>query len=87
MTPDENKAILRRYIEQLNQRNERILDELVAPDFRQEVRQGYQRNISAFPDYRVEIEDMIAEGDQVVLEWSHQGTQLASTMASRPAGR
>jgi steroid delta-isomerase-like uncharacterized protein len=74
MTAEANKAIVRRYIDELNQRNTTVLDELVADDFREAVRQGYERNVAAFPDYCVEIHDMIAEGEQVVVEWSHRGT-------------
>ena len=68
------KAIVRRYIDELNHRNLAILDELLADEFREAVRQGYHRNVTAFPDYFVEIHDMIAEGDQVVVEWTHRGT-------------
>jgi len=74
MTPEANKTIVRRYIDELNHRNLAILDELVADEFREAVRQGYNRNVTAFPDYFVEIHDMIAEGDQVVVEWTHRGT-------------
>jgi len=74
MTAKANKAIVRRYIDELNRRNTAVLDELVADDFRDAVRQGYERNVAAFPDYLVEIHDMIAEGEQVVVEWSHRGT-------------
>ncbi len=34
MSPDDHKALLRRYVDQLNQRNLTILDELVAEDVR-----------------------------------------------------
>jgi steroid delta-isomerase-like uncharacterized protein len=64
-----------------------ILDELVVPHFRQEVRRGYQRNITAFPDYHVEILDMIAEGHQVVLEWVHHGTHLGLYDGLPPTGK
>jgi steroid delta-isomerase-like uncharacterized protein len=64
-----------------------ILDELVAPAFREEVRRGYQRNITAFPDYRVEILDLIAEGHQVVLEWAHHGTHLGLYDGLPPTGK
>jgi len=50
MTARTNKAIVHRYIEELNRRNVGILDELVAAEFRDEVLKGYQRNVSAFPD-------------------------------------
>jgi steroid delta-isomerase-like uncharacterized protein len=73
MTPEANKTIIRRYIDELNHRNIAILEELVADEFREVVRQGYDRNVTAFPDYFVEIHDMVAEGEQVVLEWTHRG--------------
>ena len=87
MTTEENKALIRRYIDQLNQRNEAILDELVAEEFREAVRQGYQRNITAFPDYTVEIQDMVAEGDQVVVEWSHTGVHNGVYDGLPPTGK
>ena len=73
MTPEANKTIVRRYIDELNHRNIAILDELVDDQFREDVRQGYHRNVTAFPDYFVEIHGMIAEGEQVVVEWTHRG--------------
>ena len=74
MSARANKTIIRRYIHELNQRNPTVIDELVAEDFRPIVLEGYTRNITAFPDYQVTIEKMIAEADNVVLVWSHQGT-------------
>jgi hypothetical protein len=41
MITDENKSIIRRYIEELNRRNLAILEVLVAPAFREEVRQRH----------------------------------------------
>jgi steroid delta-isomerase-like uncharacterized protein len=87
MTPQENKTIVRHYIDQLNQRNEAILDELVADEFREAVRQGYLRNITAFPDYFVEIQDMVAEGEQVVVEWSHTGVHNGVYDGLPPTGK
>ena len=45
----------------------------MADEFREVVRQGYARNVTAFPDTFVEIHGMVAEGDQVVVEWTHRG--------------
>jgi hypothetical protein len=73
MAAEDNKAVIRRYIEEPNRRNLAIVDELVAPSLRETVRRGYHRNVTAFPDYAVEIGAMIAEGDQVVVEWMHGG--------------
>ncbi len=87
MTPEENKGIVRRYVAELNQRHVAILDELVGVDFREEVRRGYLRNVTAFPDYRVEILDMLAEGDQVVVEWTHRGIHRGVYNGLPPTGR
>ncbi len=105
MSTAANKAVIRRYIEQLNRRNEAVIDELVAEDFtlgtlhallvgvsgpsvgRDVVRQAYRRNIIAFPDYRVTVEQLIAEGDTVVMHWTHRGTHLGEFMGVPATGR
>ena len=105
MATEANKAIIRRYIEQLNRRNDAVIDELVADDVtvdtlhaisvdasgpwvgRDVVRQGYQRNTTAFPDYQVTVEQLIAEGDNVVMHWTHRGTHTADFLGVPPTGR
>ena len=105
MSIEANKAIIRRYIEQLNQRNEAVIDELVAEDFtvstlhaisgdasgpavgRDTVRQGYRRNTTAFPDYQVTVEQLIAEGDIVVMHWTHRGTHTEDFLGVPATGR
>jgi steroid delta-isomerase-like uncharacterized protein len=87
MSARSNKAILRRYVQELNQRNTSVLDELVAEDFRSTVLEGYSRNIAAFPDYHVTIEEMIAENDKVVLVWSHRGTHRGLYEGVPPTGK
>jgi predicted ester cyclase len=87
MTARANKSIIRRYIRELNRRNDSVIDELVSEDFRDVVREGYSLNISAFPDYTVTIEDLIAEGDKVVLVWSHRGTHLGDYEGVPPTGK
>lgn len=87
MTVEDNKKIIRRYIDELNQRNLAILEELVAIEFRETVRQGYLRNITAFPDYFVEILEMVAEGEQVVVEWSHRGVHRGEYDGMPPTGK
>src|SRR5205809_574416 len=86
-SPDANEAVVRRYVDELNRRNLDVLDELVSPQFQDAVRSGYQRNVEAFPDYFVEIHDMIAEGDQVVVEWSHRGVHRGPYHGVAPTGK
>ncbi len=76
MSIEENKSIIRRFVAA---RNNHDIEAFVAlfPGERQEhVRQAFNKVIEAFPDVQITIEDLIAEGDKVVLHWSFQGTHL-----------
>lgn len=87
MSAEVNKAVLRRYINELNNRNPAILDELVADGFREVVRQAYDSKLAGFPDCCVEVLDMIAEGDQVVMEWTYRGVHRGTYEGIPPTGR
>ena len=75
MPVEENKAILRRFVEAWNPRD-RGAWELFAEDFvlhspegdvdLKGFRQGAEMWFAAFPDLRGTIEDMVAEGGRVV---------------------
>jgi len=76
MSLEKNKAIVRRFIEELNRRNIAIMDELVAPDMvhptlqvrgLEEYKQYETALWKAFPDWHETILDMVAEGDKVWL--------------------
>jgi predicted ester cyclase len=74
MSIEENKAIVRRFIEELNKRNIAIMDELIAPEMVHPTLQvrgleAYKQFDTmlwkAFPDWHETILDMVAEGDKV----------------------
>jgi predicted SnoaL-like aldol condensation-catalyzing enzyme len=78
MSLEENKAIVRRFIEEFNKRNLAILDELIAPDYVDHTRkvrgretdfnhgkQAVAKLLKDYPDLHTTIEDIIAEGDKV----------------------
>jgi predicted ester cyclase len=76
MSLGENKAVVRRFIEELNKRNIAIMDELVAFDMvhqtlqvrsLEEYKQFDTALWKAFPDWHETILDMVAEGDKVWL--------------------
>ncbi len=104
MDAELNTAVVRRYIEEMNHRNEDVIEELVAEIFaagsllatdgappevigRDGVRAGYRRNIAAFPDYAVTIETLIAQGDRVVMHWTHRGTHRGEFLGVPATGR
>ena len=77
MTLEEiNKAIVRRYIEEvINQYKVELVDELFAPEMREQVRSYLPGADSPFPDAREEVKDMVAEGNTVIVRWNFKGTQ------------
>jgi predicted ester cyclase len=87
MLAEENKALVRRYIEVVwNQRNIAALDELLAPNYQRYVSataaplssEGQRQRIAgfhtAFPDLQFAIEDLLAEGDRVTFRATLRGT-------------
>jgi steroid delta-isomerase-like uncharacterized protein len=98
---EENKAIVRQQEEELfTQGNLDATDEVYAPDYvghdpsnSEEVRglEAAKRAASdyrqAFPDLRVTVEDLIAEGDRVAARLRFRGTHLGELDGIAPTGR
>jgi len=87
MSTEENKATVRRVTEEgWNQGNVAVFDELHAPNFiyhdpgapgvrtSEDYKRWIAESRSAFPDLHLRIEDLIAEGDQVVGRYTLRGT-------------
>jgi steroid delta-isomerase-like uncharacterized protein len=76
MTTEANKAVVRRYIEEvINQNKLELIDTLFAPQMRDQVRAHLTSGDDAFPDGVEEIRDMVAEGNLVMVWWNFRGTQ------------
>lgn len=99
MSTETNKALARRVFEEvLNGRNLDLLDELAAPDYIEHnplpgqgtgiegIRDRYTMVLSAF-DPHFTIEDVIAEGDKIVLRWMQTGTHVGVFTGLPPTGR
>lgn len=83
---EENKAIVRRWIEDgMNGRELTIIDELFAPDYanhsprlgvvdREYTARETAEFFAAFPDWHTTIDDVIGEGEKVVVRRTVQGT-------------
>jgi predicted ester cyclase len=85
LSVEENKALIRKGIEAINeQKNFAILDDLAAPDYidhsnqlnREGAKQFYTILLKGFPDYYRKVEDITAEGDKV---WVHSTTKMTHT--------
>ena len=95
-----NKAVARRYTEEIvNQGSLAVIDELFSadsiyqgPNFpalrgREARKQYYASLRKAFPDLHSTIDDVIAEGDKVVMRWSVTGTHRGEWWGVAPTGK
>jgi steroid delta-isomerase-like uncharacterized protein len=98
---EQNKAIVRRLIEEFwNRGNLSVADQLFTPNYThhdssspdfghgpesERKRANLYRN--AFPDMRLTIEDLIAEGDTVMARWSWHGTHKGDLNGIAPTGK
>lgn len=98
---EENKAVVRRWFEELwNKGNLSVADEIFAPtyahhdpstpDFERGPESEKKRATlyrTAFPDLRLTIEDLIAEGETVMARWSCRGTHKGDLSGIAPTGK
>lgn len=101
MSTEQNKAVVRQVVEEIfNRGNISRADELLSPDFveREELPPGIPRDRegvkqltimmrSAFPDFKATIDDIVAEGDKVVVRQTWSGTHKGEFMGIPPTGK
>jgi steroid delta-isomerase-like uncharacterized protein len=98
-TPDANKAVVRRFIDEVFvQGRPDSVDALVAPDFvshtwgmtedgQAKLRATTERVHEALADVRFEVEDMLAEGDRVAVRLTASGNPTGEFMGVPAAGK
>jgi steroid delta-isomerase-like uncharacterized protein len=99
MSTEENKAIVRRFVEAFNTGNPDIVDETVATDFvlhdpglpedlrgPEGAKQWVNMFHTGFPDIHVTIEDLVAEGDKVAKKYTCRGTHKGEFAGIPPTG-
>jgi steroid delta-isomerase-like uncharacterized protein len=96
---ERNKTIARKVFEDIqSQRKLALIDELMAGDYvghtppndihgPEGARQFEAMLHEAFPDYRVTVEDQIAEGDEVATRWTARGTHKGKFQGMPPTGK
>ncbi len=96
---DENRAIVTRYVYEVNMQNLDAFDEFVDPGFIDHdpipgqqpgipgLKAAYQMFIDAFPDVWFTFEDLVAEGDMVVGRGVIEGTHNGSFLGIPPTGK
>jgi steroid delta-isomerase-like uncharacterized protein len=101
MSAEENQALVRRWYEEVwNAGRADLIDELVAEDFvlhhtslpgRPVPREAYKQLLplfrTAFPDFRITVEDMLAHGDRVAVRLRQTGTHRGEFRGIPPSGK
>jgi steroid delta-isomerase-like uncharacterized protein len=100
MSPEENKAIVRRWFAETDKGNPAIVDELCAPDYVDHspplpgmpagsagVHRANELLRAAFPDTVHTIEDQVAEGDKVVTHLRARATFRGEILGIPPNGQ
>ena len=95
-----NKASTRRFYDQVfNKKNRAGIEEFISsnhvdhaappgmPGGIEGVKQTVNMYLTAFPDLHFTVEDMIAEGDKVVVRLTTRGTQQGEFMSILPTGK
>jgi steroid delta-isomerase-like uncharacterized protein len=97
----ENRAVVRRLFDEVwNKGNLSVADELFAPNYAHHDAstpdvghgpEGEKKRATlyrtAFPDLQLMTEDMISEGETVVIRWSCQGTHKGDLSGIAPTGK
>lgn len=97
--PDRNKAVVRRLIEEfLSTGDPDVADEVFAPDYvdrtpsnpelsgLENLKRFVDEWLSAFPDTRNVINDILAEGDRVAVRWTVSATHRGRFRSVPPSG-
>jgi len=101
MGVEENKAVIRRFCEEVwNKGNLDVMKEIFAADYvRHDLRPGTpppgpegQKKIAAdfraaFPDLNTTVDLIVAEGDMVVVRWTTEGTNTGPWGGIPPTGK
>jgi steroid delta-isomerase-like uncharacterized protein len=99
MDADEHKALLHRWIDAWHAGDVAAVDAFVTPDYvrhdpnvpevrgREAEKQLMTMYLTAFPDLRFAVEDMVAEGDKVVTRLTARGTHRGELLGVPPTDR
>ena len=99
MSAEENKELVRRFVEEFwNEGNAAAADELMAVDAEIHMPTGELVDLDglkgfvgafrgSFPDWYSTFEELIAEGDRVAERWTGRGTHRGELQGIAPTGR
>jgi steroid delta-isomerase-like uncharacterized protein len=98
---EQNKSVVRRLFDELwNKGNLQVADELIAPTYQhhdastpdlgkgpESEKKRVNLYRTAFHDFRLNIEDLLADGETVVARWSCRGAHMGELNGIAPTGK
>jgi predicted ester cyclase len=96
---EENKKLVRRWFEEVwNQQSEEAIDEMFAPEGKaygfpdpssllvgpESFKSVHRIFLGAFPDLRISVREVVAEGDRVAVAWTATMTHLGEQLGFAP---
>ena len=84
---EENKAMVRRLMQAINTGDMDIVDELFTPELAKPTKRSFTAFRSAFPDWHMEIAELVAEGNTVVGRFRCSGTNQGDFKGVPPTGK
>lgn len=84
---DQNKALVRRLVEVVNEAQLDAVDEVASGELAKEARRWIGPFRASFPDFRMEIVNLVAEDDKVAAHFKCSGTHEGEWRGHAPSGR
>jgi predicted ester cyclase len=85
--PEECKALVRRLVEIVNAGDLESLEEVAGGEIAEAARRWIGPFRESFPDFRMEVREVIAEGDKVVGYFKCSGTHQGNWRGIPPSGK
>jgi predicted ester cyclase len=88
MSIEDNKAFIRRLFQEVWVGDVAAADRFYAPGPQLDGLKAFATALyAAIPDWRVSIDDLVAEDDKVVVRWTGRGTHRGEWQGRPPTGR
>jgi predicted ester cyclase len=88
VSAEDNKRLVRRLVEEAVARhNPDVVDEIATGEFARAAKRWVSPFRGAFPDFEMEVVELIAEGDAVVAHFRCSGTHRDEWLGVPPTGR
>jgi len=97
---EQNKSLIKKYIEAWNTQNFQGLEEYLSPQFKVYIPSNAQEPMSldqytgwiqgifqTFPDSHYDIQDIFCEGDNICVRWAYTATQQGEYMGLPASGK